>query len=398
MVYDDFFPARLELFFRLVRDYTNSFVVNLKQRRDRGFHVFRELCQFLFRLGRRCIRSTHLPSESDYRKILSLSIPDVKALSIADFLSRSKLETRLVPACKAKAESEKGDKRNEGLTLETIAANCKEEFGRNARSYVIYLFKGTQGLTRFTSDIVRGLSSFDLDVMLVDPLENAAYCFKQLFTSFRLRGVFQPDEESIYTEEYMSFLDVIRSTHPEIQQPKLLIADVIEFVSSQESLAARPHLLRIFRLSCLCLDEPRMSFTPVRFASHRTDDPLSSMFDVIAPIQSFLDYVGHGLDVLTSDSSVSRFLLLEQSFGTTGLSDVYSPWDSVGHFGRAQIRQSLEPRGASDESGPPVSMTEENVPLQPFHVPKPGKRRSHLLSGEELTESASRLVASCSKK
>ena len=108
--------------------------------------------------------------------------------------------------------------------------------------------------------------------------------------------------------------------------------------------------------------------------------------------------MGHGLDVLTSDSSVSRFLLLEQSFGTAGLSDVYSPWDSVDHFGRAQIRQSLEPRGASDESGPPVSMTEENVPLQPFHVPKPGKRRSHLLSGEELTESASRLVASCSKK
>ena len=120
-----------------------------------------------------------------------------------------------------------------------------------------------------------------------------------LFTSFRLRGVFQSDDESIYTEEYMSFLDVIRSTQPGIQQPKLLIADVIEFVSSQESLAARPHLLRIFRLSCFCLDKPRMSFTPVKFESHRIDDPLRSMFDVIAPIQSFLGYVGHGLDVLS---------------------------------------------------------------------------------------------------
>ena len=165
-------------------------------------------------------------------------------------------------------------------------------------------------------------------------------------------GAFQSDEESVYTEEYLSFLDVIRSSRPDIQQPKLLIADVIEFVSGQEALAARPHLRRIFRLSCLCLDEPRMSFTPVKFGSRRTDDPLSSMFDVIAPIQSFLGYVGHGLDVLTSDSSVSRFLPLEQSFGNAGLNDVYSPWDSIDHFGRAQIRENLEPKGASNESGP----------------------------------------------
>ena len=397
-MYDEFFPARLELFYRLVRDYVNSFVVNLKQRRDRGFHVFSELCQFLFKLGRRCIRSPNLPSESDNRKILNLSIPDVKALSTADFLSRSKLDVRIAPACKSKAESEKGMKKNEGLTLDTIIANCKEEFGRNARSYVIFLFKGTQGLSRFTSDIVRGLGSFDLDVMLVDPLENAIYCFKQLFTSFRLRGVFQADEESIFTEEYLSFLDIIRSSHLDIQQPKLLIADAIHFVFSQESLASRPHLRRIFRLSCLCLDEPRMSFTPVKFGSHRTNDPLSTMFDVIAPIQSFLGYVGHGLDVLTSDASVSRFLPLEQSFGNSGISDLYSPRDSVDHFGKTQIRENLESKEAGSQSGPQVNSAEEEAPMQSFPVPKPGKRHSHLLSEEELTESASQLVAGSSKR
>ena len=233
--------------------------------------------------------------------------------------------------------------------------------------------------------------------MHVDPLENASHCFNQLFTSFRLRGVFQSDEESVYTEEYLSFLDIIRSSHSDIQQPKLLIADVIEFVSGQEALAARPPLRRIFRLSCLCLDEPRMSFTPVKFGSHRTDDPLSSMFDVIAPIQSFLGYVGLGLDVLTSDSSVTRFLPLEQSFGNAGLSDVYSPWDSVDHFGRAQIRENLEPKEASNESGPQVNASEEEACMQPFQIPKPGKQHSHLLSEEELSESASRLVAGCSK-
>ena len=171
--------------------------------------------------------------------ILSLSIPDVKALSISDFLSRSKLETRLEASCKVQAEAEIGERKNEGLKLDEISSKIKEEFGRSARSYVIFLFKGTQGLTRFTSDIVKGLGSFDLEIMLVEPLENAAYCFKQLFTSFRLRGLLQPEEEAVYTEEYMSFLDILRQSHPGVQQPKLLIADTIEFVCGQECFKSR---------------------------------------------------------------------------------------------------------------------------------------------------------------
>ena len=199
--------------------------------------MFRELVQFLFKLGRHCIRPANLPIESDMLNILCLSIPDVKALSISDFLSRSKLETRLETVCKAQAEVEKGERKIEGLMLEEIASKIKEEFGRSARSYVIFLFEGAQVLTRFTSDIVKGLGSFDLEIMLVEPLENAAYCFKQLFTSFRLRESLQPEEETVYTEEYMSFLDILRQSHPGVQQPKLLIADTIEVVCVWMNLA-----------------------------------------------------------------------------------------------------------------------------------------------------------------
>ena len=75
----------------------------------------------------------------------------------------------------------------------------------------------------------------------------------------------------------MSFLDVLRQAHPGVKQPKLLTADSIEFVSSQEALGVRPHLNRKFRWSCLCLDEPRLSFSSVKFGSHRTVDPLSPL-------------------------------------------------------------------------------------------------------------------------
>ena len=176
-------------------------------------------------------------------------------------------------------------------------------------------------------------------------------------------GVFLSEEDSTYAEKYMSFLHIIGSTHPGIQQPKLLIADVIDFIPCQETPGARSHSRRIFRLSCLCLDEPRMSFAPVKFGTHRTADPLSPMFDVSAPIQSYLSYVSHGLDVLTSDSSVSRFLPLEQSFGNAGPSEIYSPWDSVDHFGRAQIRENLEPKRTSREAEPHVNVPVENAPL-----------------------------------
>ena len=207
----------------------------------------------------------------------------------------------------------------------------------------------------------------------------------------------QAADESICVEEYLSFIDILREMHPGIQQPKLLIADAIEFISGQEALKTRPHVHRLFRLSCLCLDEPRLFFYPVKFGSHRTDDPFSPMFDVVAPIQSYLGYCARGLDVLTSDSSVTRFLSLEQSFGNSGLSDVYSPWDSVDHFGRVKIRDDLNPRGAGKGAAQESSVPEGTSTLKPFAVPKTNKRRSHLLTDDELTESATRLIAGSSK-
>ena len=172
-------------------------------------------------------------------------------------------------------------------------------------------------------------------------MEQASHCFKQLFTSFRLRGVVDSSEETVYAEEYLSFVDELRRLYPDMQQPKLLIADAVDFISGQEAWKTRRHLNRIFRLSCLCLDEPRFSSPGVRFGSVKTDDPTCSIFDVVAPIQSFLGHGLRGMDILTSDSSIASFLSLEQSFGTTGLESTYSPWDYIDHFGRQQTREGF---------------------------------------------------------
>ena len=54
---------------------------------------------------------TDSPIESDLQNILCLSTPDVKALSITDFLSRSKLAARLETACKDQTEAEIGERK-----------------------------------------------------------------------------------------------------------------------------------------------------------------------------------------------------------------------------------------------------------------------------------------------
>ena len=262
---------------------TTSFVPHLVERRDHGFHIYRQLCQFLLKLGRRCMRPKNLPQENDLSGILNISVSDTRALTVTDFIVRSKLEQRLNTACKIKAERELSDKKGSRANLPKLVKDAKEDFGRLGRAYVAYLFHSAQSNLQLTSDIVKGLGSFDLDIMFRCPLGQALYCYKQLFRSFQLRGYFQPDEESVYTEEYLSFLDELRKELPELDQPRVIITDAVIYISTHEALQSRPHLARIFRVSCLCLDEDYTSMPTVKFGSVRTDDPKSKLIDTILP-------------------------------------------------------------------------------------------------------------------
>ena len=132
----------------------------------------------MHKLAQRCIQPSCLPPEADYHDILRISIPDAKALTVSDFISRLKLGPRLDACCKRKSEKERKEAKNSELSLEEIIANNREEFGRQARGYVAHLFGAATGPTRFASDIVKGLGSFDLETLFVDTMEQAAYCFK----------------------------------------------------------------------------------------------------------------------------------------------------------------------------------------------------------------------------
>ena len=130
---------------------------------------------------------------------------------------------------------------------------------------------------------------------------------------------------------------------PNMTQPRFIIVDAISFVSGHEALRSPLHLSRIFRLSCLCLDESYTEMPIVKFEPVITDDPKSKLIDTILPVQSYFIIVGRKVDALATSSSASSFLALETTFGNTALSDTYSPWYELDHFGLANILATLKP-------------------------------------------------------
>ena len=213
------------------------------------------------------------------------------------------------------------------------------------------------------------MRAFDLDINLIDPIEQSTYCFKQLFTSFRLGGLLYPDHESLYIESSC---------------PSSTSCD----------------LTRLFRLMCLCLDESHDSLPSVKFGSVQTVDPKSPTFDSAVPIQSYLRNVFLGLDASTSDIYVSKVLALEGVFESTCSSELFRSWQSVNHSRRAQIMQALEPSSASlrtVQTRAAFETLSTSGSPKPSWIPKPKRRCSHLLVEDVLSESTSRPNASSRK-
>ena len=377
----------------------NSFTISLSGRRDRSFYYYREVSQFLMALGRRCVNPKNLPPDSDLTKILDLSIADAKALNITEFLERLKFGSKFNHACKVRADRAKHDKKYEGVSVKEVVPAMKEEFARSARSYLVYLFRETQGLKGLTSDIIKGLGAFDLSTLLIDPPEFGTSCLRQLFVSFRLRGYYEITEETLCYEEYATFMDSLRQRYSGMSQPTLFIPDTVDFLMKQESLQTRPLLYKVFRLSCLCLDVPFTQLPAVKFWNINSDDPTSQLTDLIRPVQSYFANVSKSVEIMTSEESISKFLALEPTFRSTAVSDIYCPWLSVNFFDRAEVLKNLDPTGSCRKDLQSQTESQETVPMESpksIHYDRAKKRGRYQTSSRERSSSAGSLQAGTS--
>ena len=350
-------------------------------------------------LGRRCVNPKNLPTEGSFTKILDVSIADAKALNITEFLEQMKFGAKFNLACKIRADREKHNK-HEGVPVKEVIPLVKEEFARSARSYLVYLFRETQGLKGLTSSIVKGLGAFDLSTLLVDPPELGTYCLRQLFTSFRLRGYYDSTEETACYEEYVTLVDSLRQQYSGMSQPTFFIADTVDFLMKQESLRTRPLLYKLFRLSCLCLDVPFPQLPAVKFWNVNSDDPTSQLTDLVRPVQSYFANVAQGVEVMTREEPVSKFLALEPSFGNSALSDVYCPWLSVNFFDRADILKKLDPTGSCHRDLQAQSESRDIAPMESpksIHYARGKKRGRYQTSSRDRSSSTGSLQAGTSK-
>ena len=249
------------------------------------------------------------------------------------------------------------------------------------------------------------MGCFDLEILLNGPIVHAVYCHSKLFTrvsdcSFRLRNYFTLDQEAESNEEYLSFLDDLRRSYPGLTQPTLLVADTISFLVDLPSLHSRPILHKLFRLACLCIDEPFRELPTVKFGSIDSEDPASSLIDVILPVQSCFCNVPHAVEATTSDQSVAAFLRLEPEFGSRGLSDAYFPWPDVDFFGSKRIMDllnSLSTEGQLQVNvvAPAATSSKSSSPVKSG---KGRKKTSSLVGGAELSQFTENLLQSSSAK
>ena len=238
------------------------------------------------------------------------------------------------------------------------------------------------------------MGSFDLEILLKFPLSLATKCFGKLFTTFRLRGYFSPNQEYHAQEEYLCFVDELRVKFAEFDHPTLLIPDTVDFLMSQTTLPTRSLLLQCFKLACLCLDEPFRALPVVKFGSVNTDDLTRKLVDVILPVQSYFCNVVNSLDTVTTDS-IAEFIELETTFGRGALSDTYDSWLGLDVFGRSEILSKLDPADKYQCKVSKGKATESSKVQQSpssLSYSKKNVRPTHLLSDSEVTQSAKSLL------
>ena len=240
-------------------------------------------------------------------------------------------------------------------------------FSNSARSYILFLCTSVQSQIFGITDLVKGLSSFDHEVLFTFPLEKASACFTALFQNFCLRRWFESTQEMACHDEYLSFVQHLRSSYPDRARTVGTVSNAVKFLSGLSALQTRPLLLRIFKLSCLCLTSESPELPEVKFGPISTGHARSRLTEVIQPVQSYVANVPDPAKSAITPDSLTKFTTLSSTLGVEILSKSYTPWSSVDFFGREalkeQMRAARKARGKDVDSASSVSGSPKKVSI-----------------------------------
>ena len=213
---------------------------------------------------------------------------ELRHLSSRDFLTRSRLKLDLDEAATAKVKRDYSDREGPILNLPHFVEEAKEKFVAQARSYIVFLLEKFLGHVSLNADIARRMACSDPHILLNLPLEQASFCFVALCRSFSLRGWLDGSTEYDCRDEYLEFLGHFRRMYSRLNFSPGGFTDMVDILSTMPELKNRPHLYRLFRLSCLCLTEETPLLPPIQSQDVDSQSHTGSLGDVLLPSQSYL--------------------------------------------------------------------------------------------------------------
>ena len=165
----------------MANDYAASFSPSLTGRADSGFLLYGQNCKFIRRLAARIVPSESLPDDTDWHQIIITDFSVAPNLKVGEFFDGLRIRNKLNRACKVQAEQEVREKKLPSSEVENVARRLKLSFSTLARSYILFLCTSIQGQISGVTDLVKGLSCFDPQVLFVFPMEMATASFTALF-------------------------------------------------------------------------------------------------------------------------------------------------------------------------------------------------------------------------
>ena len=263
-------------------------------------------------------------------------------MKVGAFFDGLRIRKKIDRACKILAEQEIREKKLPSGELDNVVRKHKLMFSTSARGYILFLCSSIQGQISGITDLVKGLSSFDPEVLFTFPLDKASACFTALFQNFCLRRWFEKSQEMACHDEYLSFVQHLRSSFPDRVRTVGTVTNAVKFLSEMSALHTRPLLLRIFKLSCLCLTSESPELPEVKFSSINTGHARSRLSEVIQPVQSYVANVPDPAKSAITPAALAKFNTLPSTLGTGILSKTYSPWTSVDFFGKDSLKEQMQ--------------------------------------------------------
>ena len=167
-------------------------------KRDSNFFTCGQLCKFIRKLCCRLVVSSEIPTESVWSELLDFDLPSAVLVTSETFLRRSRLDIQVTAASKVRAEFDLCNSKASKETIELAAAKHKENFAVSGRAFLVHLLGEVLGHVNLTSELVRGLASFDPQVLFSLPTDLGSSYFALMYRSFCSRGWVKPEGDEYF--------------------------------------------------------------------------------------------------------------------------------------------------------------------------------------------------------